>query len=185
MLHHTGLAVNALFEACAFFLTSPSNLKVRGTFVTDLFIRVVTATTGRTVRVEFSPNAPPTPLVHGLEGGTRRVLPGEPPVVAEDVTIAVRRTANIEVLYVCTGGWAVNATARFIQRSATTRKKQVDLSFKPLRDPLEPNPVTGEVVAPHGLVGQSFDGDGIAVSGKKDQCAPTHCRSTAPLEGPR
>ena len=87
------------------------------------------------------------------------------------------------MLYVITGGWAV--TARFIQRSATTQKKQVDLSFKPLRDPLEPNPVTGEVVAPHGLVGQSFDGDGIAVSGKKDQCAPTHCRSTAPLEGPR
>ena len=171
MLHHTGLAVNALFEACAFFLTSPENLKVRGTFVTDVFIRAITDITGRTVRVEFSPNAPPTPLVHGLEGGIRRVLPDEAPLVAEDLSIAVRKEGNTEVLHVRTSRWAVEATARFIVRSATTFKKQLDLSFKPLRDPLAPNPKTGEVVAPHGLVGQSFDGDGIAVDGKKDQCA--------------
>ena len=51
-------------------------------------------------------------------------------------------------------------------------KKQVDLSFAPLRDPLAPNPKTGKVVAPHGLVGQSFDGDDIAVDGKKSRFAP-------------
>jgi len=45
---------------------------------------------------------------------------------------------------------------------------QVDLSFAPLRDPLAPQPKTQTVVAPHGLVGQSFDGDNIAVDGKKD-----------------
>jgi hypothetical protein len=44
---------------------------------------------------------------------------------------------------------------------------QVDLSFAPLRDPLAPQPKTQTVVAPHGLVGQSFDGDNIAVDGKK------------------
>jgi len=168
MLHHSGLAVNVLFEACAFFL-SDLVLKVRGTFVTDVFIKAVTEATGRTVRIEFTPNMPPTPIVHGLEGGTRRVLPGRPPLVVEDLSIAVTQNDNTEVLHVRTGGWAIDATARLIQRSATSGKKQVDLSFAPLRDPLAPNPKTGKVVAPHGLVGQSFDGDDIAVDGKKDR----------------
>ena len=184
MLHHSGLAVNVLFEACAFFL-SDLTLKVRGTFVTDIFVKAVTES-GRIVRIEFTPNMPPTPLVHGLEGGTRRVLPGEPPLVVEDLSVAVAvaeaevhpnlprllQNDNTEILRVRTAGWAIEATARPIQRSATRGKKQVDLSFAPLRDPLAPNPKTGKVVAPHGLVGQSFDGDDIAVDGKKDRCAP-------------
>ena len=170
MLHHSGLAVNVLFEACAFFL-SDLVLKVRGTFVTDVFIKAVTEATGRTVRIEFTPNMPPTPIIHGLEGGTRRVLPGRPPLVVEDLSIAVTQNDNTEVLHVRTAGWAIDATARLIQRSATSGKKQVDLSFAPLQDPLAPNPKTGKVVAPHGLVGQSFDGDDIAVDGKKDRCA--------------
>ena len=183
MLHHSGLAVNVLFEACAFFL-SDLTLKVRGTFVTDIFVKAVTES-GRIVRIEFTPNMPPTPLVHGLEGGTRRVLPGEPPLVVEDLSVAVAvaeaevhpnlprllQNDNTEILRVRTAGWAIEATARPIQRSATRGKKQVDLSFAPLRDPLAPNPKTGKVVAPHGLVGQSFDGDDIAVDGKKDRCA--------------
>jgi len=181
MLHHSGLAVNVLFEACAFFL-SDLTLKVRGTFVTDIFVKAVTES-GRIVRIEFTPNMPPTPLVHGLEGGTRRVLPGEPPLVVEDLSVAVAvaeaevhpnlprllQNDNTEILRVRTAGWAIEATARPIQRSATRGKKQVDLSFAPLRDPLAPNPKTGKVVAPHGLVGQSFDGDDIAVDGKKDR----------------
>ena len=116
MLHHSGLAVNVLFEACAFFLS------------------------------------------------------GQPPLVVEDLSIAVTQNDNTEVLHVRTAGWAIDATARLIQRSATSGKKQVDLSFAPLQDPLAPNPKTGKVVAPHGLVGQSFDGDDIAVDGKKDRC---------------
>ena len=180
MLHHSGLAVNALFEACAFFL-SDLVLKVRGTFVTDVFIKAVTEVTGRAIRIEFTPNMPPTPIVHGLEGGTRRVLPGQPPLVVEDLSIAVTRTDYSEALHVRTAGWAIDATARLIQRSATSGKQQVDLTFAPLRDPLAPNPKTGKVVAPHGLVGQSFDGDGIAIDGKKDRCArPKLARPTPP-----
>ena len=48
---------------------------------------------------------------------------------------------------------------------------QVDLSFAPLRDPVAPHPTSGRVISPHGLIGQSFDGDGIAVDGKMDHCA--------------
>ena len=168
MLHHRDIAVNAQVEACAFFLLSPSNLKVRGTFVTEVFFKIATAATGRILRIELSPNAPPTPLVHGLEGaGFKRLGLGEA-MALEDFSAAFIKHDRAEVLVVRTAGWAVNATTRYIRRSATTLKKQVDLSFAPLRDPLEPQQRTGMVVAPHGLIGQSFDGDSMAVDGKKD-----------------
>ena len=61
-----------------------------------------------------------------------------------------------------------------IARSVVLRKRQIDLWLVPLRDPLAPNPQTGKVVAPHGLIGQSFDGDATAVDGKKDHCTPRH-----------
>ena len=179
MLHHHDLAVNDMFEACAFFLESPSFLKVRGTFVTDVFFKIATVASGSLLRVEFSPNAPPTPLIHGLNhSGIRRLVPGES-LVAEDVSIAFAERGAAEVLYVRTAGWAVNATARFIRRSATTLKKQVDLSFLPLRDPLEQQQRTGKVVAPHGLIGQSFDGDNIAVDGNKDHYRELWWRQTS------
>ena len=180
MLHHTGLAVNALFEAVAFMLEH-GGLKVRGTFVTDVFIRINTALTQRALRIEFTPNAPPTPLVHGLGSSARRVIAGETPLVVEDVTVSVLSrgisrsvfgvTTTEEVLQVLTADWAINATSRLIWQSTMPGKKQVDLMFVPLRDPLAPNPKTGKVVSPHGLVGQSFDGDNIAVFGNKDHCA--------------
>ena len=180
MLHHTGLAVNAMFEACAFFLSNPPNLKVRGTFVTDLFVKLATELTGRQLRIEFTPNMPPTPLVYGLEGGKAwPVRDGARPLVVEDVSISLSTRDNAEVMHVRTAGWAVDATARLIWRSATPGKKQVDLSFVPLRDPLAPQPKSGKVVAPHGLVGQSFDGDSIAVDGKKDHYRELWWRQTS------
>lgn len=179
MLHHSGLAVNALFEACAFFLTSPHNLKVRGTFVTDVFIKVKTELTGRMLRVEFAPNMPPAPLIHGIDGRARRIQVGDPPLVVEDVSVSVSQRDGAEMLHVRTAGWVIDATARLIWRSATPGKKQVDLAFAPLRDPLAPNPSTHKVVAPHGLIGQSFDGDNVAVDGKKDHYRELWWRQTS------
>ena len=172
MLHHAGLAVNALFEACAFLLEH-GGLKVRGTFVTDVFFGLLTEATNKSVRVEFTPNMPPTPLAYGIEGGKALQLrPGSPPVTLEDVSLWVTKGGKAETLHVRTGGWAIDAVARLIWQTTTPGKRQVDLSFAPLRDPLAPNAATGKVVAPHGLIGQSFDGDNIAVDGKKDRCAP-------------
>ena len=150
MLHHSGLAVNVLFEACAFFL-SDLTLKVRGTFVTDIFVKAVTES-GRIVRIEFTPNMPPTPLVHGLEGGTRRVLPGEPPLVVEDLSVAVAvaeaevhpnlprllQNDNTEILRVRTAGWAIeaplgpsNAPRRAARSRSTSRLRRCETRSRP------------------------------------------------------
>ena len=82
--------------------------------------------------------------------------------------MSLSKQGGADVFTLLTPGWAITATARPIERSVTPGKKQVDLSLSPLRDPLAPHPATGKVIAPHGLVGQSFDGDSIAVDGKKD-----------------
>jgi len=178
MLHHSGLAVNALFEKCGFFLTSPAKLKVIGTFVTDVFIKLRTDVSGHLLRVEFSPNQPPTPIVHGL--GTQRLTSGSPPLVVDDVRISVMKTGSTaETLTVTTAGWSINATSRLIWRSAVPGKKQIDLAFMPRRDPLGVHPTKAKVVSPHGLIGQSFDGDGIAVDGKKDHYRELWWRQTS------
>ena len=82
--------------------------------------------------------------------------------------MSLSKQGGADVFTLLTPGWAITATARPIERSVTPGKKQVDLSLSPLRDPLAPHPATGKVIARHGLVGQSFDGDSIAVDGKKD-----------------
>ena len=46
-------------------------------------------------------------------------------------------------------------------------KKQVDVSISPRIDPLAPNEL-GHVVAPHGIIGQSWDGDDIGIDGAQD-----------------
>ena len=179
MLHHTGLAVNALFEASAFFLASPPNLKVHGTFVTDVFLRLRCEASGRLLRIEFSPNQPPTPVAHGLPGGTKMIQANAAALLVEDISIFTTKSGAAETLHVSTAAWAINATSRPIWRSATPGKKQIDLSLTPLRDPLSLQPSTGKVVAPHGLIGQSFDGDSFAVDGKKDHYRELWWRQTS------
>ena len=121
------------------------------------------------MRIEYSPNQPPTPLVHGLPDAARlQVRTGEAPVVYEDVLIGLTRSGGADVLTVSTLAWRVEAAARPIWCSTTPGKKQIDLSFQPLRDPLSPMGASSQVVAPHGLIGQSYDGDAIAVDGKQD-----------------
>jgi len=177
MLSHTNISVNGAWEMASFLLPLHwGGMKVRGSFVTDAYIVVKTASSGRTIRVEYSPNQPPTPLVHGLPGGSAatRLHAGEPAVAVEDVRISLEarkggQGGGAEVLQVSTAGWKLEASARLIWRSTVPGKKQIDLSLAPLRDPLGPQPPTGKMVAPHGLIGQSYDGDGIAVDGKQDK----------------
>ncbi|EOD35525.1 hypothetical protein EMIHUDRAFT_98528 [Emiliania huxleyi CCMP1516] len=109
-------------------------VKVRGSFVTDAFWTI------------------------------KSNLTGGPAASFEDVSVSMSRRGNAEVLGVRTCAWHIEAVARLIWRSTTPGKKQIDLSFAPLRDPL-----SGTVaVAPHGLIGQSYDGDAVAVDGKQD-----------------
>ena len=46
------------------------------------------------------------------------------------------------------------------------KRKRLDVSITPLRD------VSASVVAPHGLIGQTFDGDAVAVDGAVDDYSP-------------
>ena len=64
-------------------------MKVRGSFVTDIYIALKTATSGRELRIEYSPNQPPTPIVHGLPGGGMKRLQAGDKISHEDVSVAV------------------------------------------------------------------------------------------------
>ena len=71
--------------------------------MTDLFVKLATELTGRQLRIEFTPNMPPTPLVYGLEGGKAwPVRDGARPLVVEDVSISLSTRDNAEVMHVRT-----------------------------------------------------------------------------------
>jgi hypothetical protein len=68
--------------------------------------------------------------------------------------------ANHASLSITDGKWEVNAVARlYPYNTQNNNKKHLDLTFKPISD---------SAVAPHGLIGQTFDGDNIAVDGAQD-----------------
>ncbi|EOD27247.1 hypothetical protein EMIHUDRAFT_205253 [Emiliania huxleyi CCMP1516] len=105
-------------------------------------------TGSRSVRIEITPNKKPNwPVVYYETGKARTLRADEPPFAVDDVSASVSESSR---------------------SGQQVLERQIDLSLVPLRDPLAPNPQTGRVVAPHGLIGQSFDGDAIAVDGKKD-----------------
>jgi hypothetical protein len=174
ILTHTNISMNALWEMSAFLLPLHwGGMKVRGSFVTDVYITARTNVTGTELRIEYSPNQPPTPIVHGLPGVSALRLNAGDAKRLEDVSVALETRAGgqggeAEVLKVTTSGWRIEASARLIWRSTSPGKKQIDLSFSPVRDPLAALSATGKVVAPHGLIGQSYDGDSIAIDGKQD-----------------
>ena len=175
LLTHTNISVNAMWEMSAFLLPLHwGGMKVRGSFVTDVYLSLKTADSGGRLRIEYSPNQPPTPIVHGVSSTpVKRLRVGDKPIEIEDVSIAIEsrqggRGGKAEVLKVKTAGWRLEASSRLIWRSTVPGKKQIDLSLAPQRDPLAPQRNDGFVVAPHGLLGQSYDGDQIAVDGRVD-----------------
>jgi len=151
-----------LFEHSVFFLWT---VKVHGSFITDAFWVLRTALTGRTVRVEFTPNWLPLAMVH--ENGHPRELQMDEEITVEDVSIKLSMRKRAQVVTVKSTDWIIEAVAREIRWSAITGKKQIDFTISPLRDPLSPAP-NGNVIAPHGVIGQSYDGDNIAVDGSRD-----------------
>jgi hypothetical protein len=72
--------------------------------------------------------------------------------------------AKMLTLVIRADGWEVNATRKPIyNRLSGPYSSRFDIRMQPL------NPAaTANAVAPHGLIGQSFDGDGIAVDGALD-----------------
>jgi len=164
------MAVNALFQHDKYALGDKT---VDGSFMTACY--VTARTKSSTVTVSFNATNPSVASVtirdHGGATLRRTVMViswfsvnemGIDSMEHENLSMRLSKTmANHASLLIMDGEWEVRAVARFYPyNTQNNNKKRMDLTFKPPSNPA--------VVAPHGLIGQTFDGDSVAVDGAQD-----------------
>lgn len=106
--------------------------------------------------------------------GTKTFLLG-PKATRECETFKMRSDYSSAVVE--TPEWALNIAARNVWNQIDGPKHRLDLSMKPLR-------AERDLAAwPHGIIGQSYDGDGLAINGRKDNYTSMVVITEAMAEG--
>jgi len=168
MFSARGFAVNARFDHDVYSL---GDTEVHGSFITKAYVSVQLPGQKDAVQISFDATRPD--LAQLAIGRRRTGLAISPFGVNEanidtftqdELVVTLSKPhMNTAVLEVSDGFWRVVCKARLYPYSTTNKeKKRLDISFSQL------NKDAAAKVAPHGLVGQTFDGDNIAVDGAQD-----------------
>jgi len=183
------VSLNLLFVHAEF--KNPNRL-VHGSHMAQLAMTVRTMLTGKVFTIEFSAStAPPQQVVVRDAAGkiAKTVTHGSGNFIFENLVVSVRekgRKAGAlgakgwrgSVMLVNTGRWLVEAASKpFPNAEKNPGKALLDVQLNPLYD------ADHDVVAPHGLIGQSWDGDGIGVDGAQDDYTTTEVTTKAMAEG--
>uniref|UniRef100_A0A7S3EVJ9 Uncharacterized protein n=1 Tax=Haptolina ericina TaxID=156174 RepID=A0A7S3EVJ9_9EUKA len=149
------------------FITPFSKVPVRGSWVIGVFHSIRTAQTGRRLQIFFHAADPRRAII--TEGCTAPYCRDTPltghrielkqdgnPVVIENVRVELRA----KTLRVGTGQWLTTSASTVSKPHPNKLRMNVEMrpTYQQRRDP----------VAPHGLLGQSYDRDGRAVHGRRD-----------------
>jgi len=160
------LSVNLMTEHDS-FVTPFSRLGVHGSWVRAIFHTIWTRATGRVLRVFFHAIDPHRAIItegctapfcrdgHG-HGQRYEVRDGARPFIAENVHVSLRR----KTLTVATGQWLTTSSSTV--GLPHPGKLRMNLEVKPTYA------VDYDPVAPHGLLGQTYDRDMLEVNGKRD-----------------
>lgn len=132
---------------------------------------------GNTITVGYKADKEPSGRRHAIvQVGKQPPLQvtAASPFALADVSVSLSDRA----LTVVAAKWSATATASaFPFASLNQNKSLLDLAVKPLYD------ADADPVAPHGLFGQSFDGDDVAVDGATDSARSGEVTTTAQAEG--
>lgn len=169
------ISANARFTYANFTL-SPEDprgdevLEVQGSHLTKAFVaaRTIVGGSAALVLVDYGSERPFSAHVQVKALGKvimeTYLAPGKGAVVMGDVSVDMLEAEPVEVV-VSNRHWAYSIKPGTYHTAAdSARQTRIDISVKALSDPL------AAPVAPHGLIGQGFDGRRI--SGKKDSYVP-------------
>ena len=149
------------------FTTPRSKVRVRGSWIRGVFHAIRTARTGRRLQIFFHAADPRRAII--TEGCTAPYCRDTPltghrielkqdgdPVVIENVRV----TLSAKTLRVVTGRWLTTSASTVSEPHPNKLRMNVEMrpTYQERRDP----------VAPHGLLGQTYDRDGRAVHGRRD-----------------
>lgn len=181
MLSAKNTSVNAFFENADFH--NPRRL-VRGSFIGRLAMVVRTALTGQMVSIEFdasSDGAKVASRAHvRADGIDQWVTQRSGKFTLENVAVSlVHKNMDSQLglaLAVSTGRWDVQASSKPFPKAHAGRfwlNVKIEATYDADHDP----------IAPHGLIGQSYDGDDVAVDGAVDSYVGREVTTKAMGEG--
>lgn len=157
LLSTANLSVAVLFQNDVFGWRYKT---VDGSFMTAIAITAGT-TAGRNVTAIYYANAPSK--IDVTDGPVSHWGVGEDqPLVLHNVSMQL---SAAHLFSLSNGQWLVEAKSRlypYRKAKLNLKKKRLDISIRPLVS------LDSQPVAPHGLIGQTFDGDSKMVMGKLD-----------------
>jgi len=178
------VSLNLLFLHSDFH--NPNRL-VHGSHMAQLAMTVRTALSGKVFTIEFSASKEPphSVMIRDAAGGVvKTVTHGSGNFVDESLVVSVREKrhgafgSHGSMALINTGRWLVEAASKgFPNAEKTPGKALLDVQINPLYD------ADKDVVAPHGLIGQSWDGDGFGFDGAKDDYSASEVTTRAMAEG--
>jgi len=186
LLSARNTSINILFVHAEFHNL---NKLVHGSHMAQLAMTVRTMLTGRIFKIEFAATASPPYIVHVRdEAGAivKSVTHGSGNFVYENLVVSVRGERKHGVFVgsrgamalISTGRWMVEAASKpFPNAEKNPGKALLDVQLNPLYD------ADKDVVAPHGLIGQSWDGDNIGIDGAQDNYTAGEVTTKAMAEG--
>lgn len=175
VLSHSNVSVNALFQDADFRTAGFRQKLVHGSFMRAVFATVVT-NASHTLKIEFSANR--SSLVMVDDGASVHHVASGQAVVFDNVVISLAQRE----LSLKTPEWIIMVRSKVVPGmigapTCGLGRCSVDIKVLPLFD------ADHALVAPHGLIGQSFDGDKLAVVGKTDSYKADEITTAAMGEG--
>jgi hypothetical protein len=142
---------------CATDRTPYSKMYVNGSFVHNAFWVLRTPQTGRTLRVSFLGHRPHIATVKSENNVLYRVNEGTAPIEVEGITLSFSGRKRFQVQ---TAEWRMTAESTISYPHANIMRLNIQVASL--------YRVCAGRMAPHGILGQTFDCDGTAVHGKQD-----------------
>jgi len=106
-----------------------------------------------------------------------KVREGQPALMIDDLQVAMLSSKTLTVV---NRKWRFTASTSpfpFGKLDANKNKVLLDVAIQPLYD------ADSDVVGPHGIIGQSYDGDSLAVDGRMDEHKAGESTTAAQAEG--
>ena len=136
---------------------------LHGSHMSQVYVTVRTGQTGRILKIAFNATDAPAKVVAHVEEAGRFLTLSTGAITNEDTKV---RVEDDKTLVVETPKWILKAqVSAFPYGKRNAQKRLIDVAIRP-QPGYKPDV---DQVAPHGIVGQSFDGDAIAISGAMDE----------------
>jgi hypothetical protein len=161
LLSAVHVTLNALFEHKDYHEAGPKHRLVKGSYMMAAYMAVRTAA-GRMISIEYDA-ARAVFVKIGVNGTDPTAYKAPFSMTLDDVSVALdKRAATIK-----TSEWTISLSSKMKPgmvgaTSCADGKCFLEVKASPLVD------VATLKVAPHGLIGQTYDGDGVGVIGKTD-----------------